>query len=191
MGRLTLLGISALNRSRGRKCFGHLRCDGSPWLRISRPFTKIATSRAIKDASHRPRSTSLREIGRAFGKFSSSIHFVVSATGGFAPRPRRRRSSALTLSEREEISRALAQGRALRAIATALGRAPSTISREVARCGGRLTYRAASADERAWTEARRPQACLLARNARLRRIVAQKLAHDWSPEQISGWLVRA
>ncbi len=133
---------------------------------------------------------SLSEIGRAFEKHSSSIHCVVSATGGLLPRMRKRRSSALTLFEREEISRGLAQGQALRAIAASLERAPSSISREVARGGGPARYRAASADERAWARARRPQPCLLARNARLRRIVAAKLALDWSPEQISGWLVQ-
>ena len=133
---------------------------------------------------------SLTEIGRALGKHSSSIHFVISPNGGFLPRMRTRRSTTLTLFEREEISRGLAQGGSLRAIAASLGRAPSTISREVARAGGPSGYRAASADQRAWNAARRPQPCLLARNARLRRIVARKLALDWSPEQISGWLVR-
>jgi len=134
---------------------------------------------------------SLTEIGRALGKHSSSTHFVVSAKGGFVPPARRRRASALTLFEREEISRGLAQGGSLRTIASSLGRAPSTISREVGRCGGPGGYRAAPADERAWDRARRPQLCLLARNARLRRIVARKLAREWSPEQISGWLAVA
>lgn len=133
---------------------------------------------------------SFDEIGRALAKHHSSIRFVVRSTGGFLPRTRRRRASALTLFEREEISRALAQGRALRAIATALGRAPSTISREVASGGGRGAYRATTADEAAWARARRPQPRLLARNVRLRRVVAWKLALDWSPEQICGWLVR-
>src|SRR5712691_417456 len=112
------------------------------------------------------------------------------ASGGFIPRTRTRRSTALTLFEREEVSRGVAQGKALRAIAASLGRASSTISREVARGGGPSGYRAASADERAWHQARRPQPCLLTRNARLRCVVARKLAEDWSPEQISGWLVR-
>ncbi len=133
---------------------------------------------------------SLTEIGRALGKHSSSIHFVISPHGGFLPRPRRRRSATLTLFEREEISRGLARGSSLRGIAALLGRAPSTVSREVARDGGPSGYRAASADQRAWDAARRPQPCLLARHARLRRTVARKLALDWSPEQISGWLVR-
>jgi IS30 family transposase len=133
---------------------------------------------------------SFDEIGRALAKHHSSIRFVVRATGGFLPRTRRRRASALTLFEREEISRALAKGDALHAIATSLGRAPSTISREVTAAGGRTVYRAAAADEAAWARARRPQRCLLARNARLRLVVARKLALDWSPEQICGWLVR-
>src|SRR6266540_3451459 len=133
---------------------------------------------------------SLTEIGRALGKHSSSIHFVISPNGGFLPRMRTRRSTTLTLVEREEISRGLAHGSSLHAIAAALGRTPSTISREVAHGGGPAGYRAASADERAWNAARRPQPCLLARNARLRWVVARKLAKDWSPEQISGWLVR-
>ena len=133
---------------------------------------------------------SLSEIGRALEKNSSSIHNVMRASGGFIPRTRHRRGTVLTLFEREEISRGLAQGTALRAIATSLQRAPSTISREVARGGGPSGYRAASADERAWHQARRPQPCLLARNARLRCVVARKLSADWSPEQVSGWLVR-
>src|SRR5579859_958064 len=133
---------------------------------------------------------SLRAIARALEKWSSSVGLVVSATGGFPPRARTRRRSALTLFEREEISRGLAQGASLRTIARSLGRAPSTIGREVARCGGAEGYRAAAADERAWDTGRRPQPCLLARNARLRAAVARKLALEWSPEQISGWLVR-
>ncbi|MGH2450496.1 MAG: IS30 family transposase [Candidatus Limnocylindria bacterium] len=134
---------------------------------------------------------SLSEIGRALEKQAASIHGVVSANGGFVPRTRTRRGSALTLFEREEVSRGLARGASLRAIAASLGRAPSTIGREVRRGGGHGRYRAAAADERAWDRARRPQPCRLARDARLRRIVAAKLALDWSPEQVSGWLVRA
>src|SRR3989442_7425110 len=93
---------------------------------------------------------SFDQIGRALTKHHSSIRFVVRAAGGFLPRARRRRASALTLFEREEISRALAKGDALRAIATSLHRAPSTISREVSASGGRATYRAAAAEQRAW-----------------------------------------
>lgn len=134
---------------------------------------------------------SLSEIGRALEKHAASIHGVVAANGGFVPRARRRRTSALTLFEREEISRGLAQRASLRAIAASLGRAPSTVSREVGRCGGSPRYRAAAADEQAWDRARRPQPCLLARHGRLRLLVARKLAQDWSPEQVAGWLAHA
>jgi len=96
----------------------------------------------------------------------------------------------LSLNEREEISRGLAAGRSLRSIAGRLGRAPSTVSREVARHGGRRRYRATRADDRAWRRARRPKPCKLAREPRLRALVAQKLSEEWSPEQISGWLAR-
>lgn len=133
----------------------------------------------------------LSQIGEALARRPQTIHDVIRPTGGFTPRARTRRASALTLPEREEISRRLARGGSLRAIARALGRAPSTISREVRSSGGRQRYRAVRADARAWALALRPQPCLLARSAALREIVAAKLALDWSPEQVSGWLVRA
>jgi IS30 family transposase len=94
----------------------------------------------------------------------------------------------LTTAEREEISRGLASGESLRAIARQVGRAPSTISRELARHGGRALYRASRADARAWRRARRPKQCRLAQDARLRRLVEQKLRADWSPQQIAQWL---
>ena len=90
--------------------------------------------------------------------------------------------------DREEISRCLASGQSFRQIALSLGRPTSTISREVARHGGRDRYRAAHADEAAWEAARRPQSCRLADNPRLRWLVACKLGQQWSPEQIAGWL---
>jgi IS30 family transposase len=96
----------------------------------------------------------------------------------------------LSFAERESISRGLAAGWSLRAIARELGRAPSTISREVARHGGRNRYRAAKADQSAWKSARRPKSCKLAMRLKLRRSVASKLALNWSPEQIAGWLRR-
>ena len=104
------------------------------------------------------------------------------------PRERRRRPCSLTLEEREEISRGIAAGDSARAIAARLGRAPSTITRELNRHGGRRCYRAADADRRAWQRARRPQRCKLASSSRLRELVAEKLEQDWSPQQISGWL---
>jgi IS30 family transposase len=131
---------------------------------------------------------SLSEIGRALSKVPGSIHGVVKANGGFVPAERTRAKSVLSLAEREEISRGLARNESFRTIAVRLGRAPSTVSREVGRHGGRAKYRAAVADERAWDNARRPKPCLLQRNWALRDMVADKLAADWSPQQISGWL---
>ena len=133
---------------------------------------------------------SLSEIGRALGKQPGSIHGVVASNGGYVPAVRRRSAWVLTISEREEISRGLAVGASLRRIAGRLQRAPSSISREVARHGGRHRYRAARAEERAWDRARRPKPCKLAAVPPLRELVAGKLAEEWSPEQISGWLAR-
>lgn len=131
---------------------------------------------------------SLSDIGRALEKVHGSIHNVVSTDGGIMPRLRCRSKRQLSLSEREEISRGLAAGTSLRAIAGALERAPSTISREVARHGGRRRYRAVEAEEMAWKQAKRLKPCLLATHATLRQLVTEKLELDWSPEQISGWL---
>jgi IS30 family transposase len=133
---------------------------------------------------------SISDISRALKKPPGSIHGMLKATGGIAPLRRRRPCWALTLAEREEISRGLASGDSMRAIAARLGRATSTVSREVQRNGGRGCYRAAKADERSWQRARRPKRCLLSVNDRLRELVAEKLKEDWSPQQISGWLKR-
>ena len=137
------------------------------------------------------RGESLKAIGRAFGKPSSSIYCLVSPHGGIRPAQRRRSPLALTLAEREEISRALVAQRSVRSIARSLGRSPSTVSREVRRNGGRARYRAARADARAWARARRPKQCKLANSVWLRRTVARQLRLHWSPEQIAGWLKRA
>jgi IS30 family transposase len=131
---------------------------------------------------------SLHEIGRAFGKDHGSIQFFLSQHGGIVPAVRRRSPRTLTLSEREEISRGLASGSSIREIARGLKRAASTVSREVARHGGRPLYRASGADHQAWKSALRPRPCLLAIHRKLRMIVANKLILNWSPEQISGWL---
>ncbi|WP_366519075.1 helix-turn-helix domain-containing protein [Natronocella acetinitrilica] len=131
---------------------------------------------------------SLSDIGRALGKHAGSIHGVVAARGGIAPAERRRSRLALTLAEREEISRGLAAGASIREIALRLNRASSTVSREVTRHGTRHTYRATVADGRAWDRARRPKTCRLATHVPLQQIVAEKLSLDWSPEQIAGWL---
>jgi IS30 family transposase len=130
----------------------------------------------------------LHEIGKLFDRAHSSIHRILAETGGFRPPERSRAAIALTLAEREEISRAMASGESIRSIATRLGRAPSTISREIKRNGGCDGYRAHQADEAAWGRARRPKRCKLRQNRALARIVAHKLRMLWSPEQIAGWL---
>ena len=137
------------------------------------------------------RGLSLSEIGHALGKHAGSIHGVLSSNGGISPVTRRRARLALTLAEREEISRGLAADTSMRQIAARLGRAPSTVSREIARHGGRRRYRAAVADGAAWEQTRRPKPCRLAVHPQLRRVVAHKLSLEWSPEQIAGWLPRA
>lgn len=130
------------------------------------------------------------EISQALGMKYERIWHVVRSNGGFVPRGRRRTSRVLSLAEREEISRGLAAGDSMRQIAIRIGRAASTVSREVARHGGRRQYRAARADRRAWRQAKRPKACKLGQNRALREQVAQKLALNWSPEQIAAWLKR-
>ena len=135
---------------------------------------------------------SLSDIARALEKHPGSIHGVVSSNGGIVPLERRRSRLALSPLEREEISRGIAADRSMRKIASSIQRAPSTVSREIARNGGRKRYRASEADQGAWGRARRPgKPCRLALSRRLQRIVAKKLSLEWSPEQISGWLKRS
>lgn len=131
---------------------------------------------------------SLQQIAELFDRNHSSIQRILAQTGGIKPTPRRRSRLALTLTEREEISRALALGCSMRSIAARIKRAPSTISREIERNGGQACYRASLADQEAWDRTRRPKACKLAENPALARIVATKLQWLWSPEQIAGWL---
>jgi len=137
------------------------------------------------------RGESLKAIGRVFGKPSSSVYFQLAPHGGIRPAPRRRSRLALSLSEREEISRGIVAERSIRSMARLLGRSPSTVSREIRRNGGYDRYRAAQADKRAWDGACRPKRCKLARHPALCREVARKLRLNWSPEQIAGWLKRA
>jgi len=133
---------------------------------------------------------SLNAIARLFGRHHPSIRGVLAQSGGIRPAPRRRFRLALTLAEREEISRSVVAGHTIRSMAVSLGRAPSTISREIRRNGGRQGYRASAADQAAWDRARRPKPCRLVQNRALGRIVAEKLQLEWSPEQIAGWLKR-
>jgi IS30 family transposase len=97
----------------------------------------------------------------------------------------------LTLAEREEISRGLVAGRSLRAIAAALDRSASTLSREIRRNGGTGRYRAAAADSQAWKRSLRPKSCKLSLHETLRQVVVAKLQLEWSPQQIAGWLKRS
>jgi len=136
------------------------------------------------------RGESLKDIGRLFDRPSSSIFNMLAPTGGIRPSPRCRSRLALTLAEREVISRGLARDLSLRVIAARLSRSPSTISREVNRNGGPRHYRASQADQAAWDRAHRPKPCKLANELALSRIVAHKLQLHWSPEQIAGWLRR-
>lgn len=158
-------------------------------LRRKRRFYTAAESAEIWDRLRR--GEGLKSIGRVFGKTSSSIFAHIRPSGGIRPPPRRRSRLALTLAEREEISRGLVHGHSLRRIACSLGRAPSTVGREIARNGGSGPYRAAASDKRAWDRARRPKRCKLAVHDQLRQAVAAKLERNWSPpEQIAGWLKR-
>lgn len=133
---------------------------------------------------------SLESIARLFERGHSSVQGILRETGGIRPPQRRRSRLALSLSEREEISRGVAAGRSLCSIATSLSRATSTVSREIRRNGGRRGYRASTADQAARDRARRPKTCRLVQNRALGRIVAEKLQLEWSPEQIAGWLKR-
>jgi len=133
---------------------------------------------------------SLQQIAQLFDRNHSSIQGILAVTGGIRPAPRRRSRWALTLAEREEISRAVVAGHSMRSIAVQLGRAPSSISREIKRNGGQQCYRASQAEESAWDRGRRPKTCKLAQNRALARIVAGKLQRRWSPQQVAGWLKR-
>ena len=132
----------------------------------------------------------LKGIGESLNRRGCSVLWVLRREGGFEPRTRIRAARTLQLGEREEISRGMAAGRSIREIARQLGRAPSTVAREIGRNGGAHGYRAADADARAWERARRPQPCLLGRRARLKNWVAERLQRDWSPRQIAVGLER-
>src|SRR6188472_3355930 len=134
-------------------------------------------------AGHAAKTTA-RELGLCTG----TVRGYLLRCGGIRPDPRRRAPGRLSIEEREEISRGLAAGWSIRAIAAGMGRSPSTVCREVAANGGRRRYRAARADQQAWTRAARPKRCKLAEQPVLRAIVEERLARRWSPQQIAGWL---
>ena len=133
---------------------------------------------------------SLRQIARLFDRHHTSVRGVLAESGGIRPPARRRSVRALSLAEREDVSRALVVGQSIRSIAAKLGRSPSTISREIRRNGGAERYRASHADQAAWDRAHRPKTCKLALHPTLAERVADKLQQRWSPQQIAGWLMR-
>ena len=131
---------------------------------------------------------SLQQIAQLFDRSHGAIQGILVKSGGIRPAQRRRSRLALTLAERESISRSVVAGQSIRSIATSLGRAPSTISREIKRNGDQESYRASQADQAAWDRTLRPKTCKLAKNRSLAHIVAGKLQRQWAPEQIAGWL---
>ena len=133
---------------------------------------------------------SLHTIAGLFDRGHSSVQRILGETGGIRPPQRRRSRLTLTLSEREEISRGAVAGHSMRSIAESLGRAPSTVSREIRRNGGPRRYRASQAEQAAWGRARRSKRCKLVENRALARVVASKLMLHWSPDQVAGWLKR-
>jgi len=130
----------------------------------------------------------LHQIAKLFDRRHTSIRNVLAQTGGIRPPQRQRGKLALSLEEREEISRALVAGESIRSMAARMMRSPSTISREIARNGGAVGYRAAQADQAAWERAHRPKTCKLVHHPGLAAIVTTRLQELWSPQQISGWL---
>jgi len=130
----------------------------------------------------------LHQIAQLFNRAHTSVQGILVRTGGIRPPQRSRSPMALTLAEREEISRGVVEGQSMRSIAARVGRAPSTISREINRNGGSQDYRANEADNAAWDRACRPKRCKLVENKALAGVVTDKLRLLWSPEQIAGWL---
>ena len=156
---------------------------------MARHYRRLAAAELAALWARWQRGESLLEISEALGTHKSNVWGVVQRWGGLIPPPRRRARRVLQLSDREEISRGLVHGERVRSMARRLGRAPSTISREIRRHGGATVYRASIADARAWQRARRPKRCRLAQHRRLCRLVAARLQDDWSPQQIAHWLV--
>ena len=155
---------------------------------MSRQFTRLSPQNIEVLWSRWQQGDTAVEISADLGCHNGTVTWHVERAGGLRPRPRHRAARQLTLEEREEISRGVARKEGVRTIARRLGRCPSTISRELARHGGRAGYRASVADTAAWERARRPKPCRLATNGRLRRIVTAKLRADWAPQQIAQWL---
>ena len=158
---------------------------------MKRRYRRLSAAQSAELWERWKKGEGLKSIGRVFGTTSSCVFNHIRNSGGIRPPPRRRSRLALTLAEREEISRGLVAGRSLRVMAVALGRSPSTLSREISRNGGSGRYRAAAADSNAWKRSLRPKACKLALHDPLRQVVVAKLQLEWSPQQIAGWLKRS
>jgi len=155
-----------------------------------RPRTYYTEADKAKMWDRWAKGESLNSIARLFDRHHPSIRRILARTGGIRPLQRRRSRLALSLAEREEISRGVVAGQSIRSIAVALGRAASTVSRELRRNGGRHRYRASLAEQAAWDRAQRPKTCKLAANRALARLVSEKLQLEWAPQQIAGWLKR-
>jgi IS30 family transposase len=155
---------------------------------VSRRYKRLSPADVDVLWSRWQRGETSVQISAVLGCDKDTIIWHVARAGGLRPRPRCRAAQHLTMPEREELSRGLARGESLRTIAARLGRAPSTLSREVARHGGAVAYRATAADAAAWQRARRPKRCRLATHRRVRRAVERTLRQDWSPQQIAAWL---
>ncbi|MFE3103678.1 IS30 family transposase [Nocardia tengchongensis] len=160
----------------------------------SRPLSEKRTpltEAQVEEVWRRWRSgQAIKVLAREMRRHPSTVRELLKRCAGVRPVPRHRNELRLSLAEREEISRGLAAGDSLRSIARGLGRAPSTVSREVAKRGGRFAYRALPADRAAWARAVRPKPTKLSKNPGLAAVVSEKLVQRWSPQQIAGWLAR-
>ncbi|MFF3225105.1 IS30 family transposase [Nocardia suismassiliense] len=155
-------------------------------------MTRTALSEAeVDEVWRRWRSgQAVKVLAREMRRHPSTVRDLLKRCGGVRPTARRRGELRLSLFEREEISRGLAAGESLQTIAARLGRAPSTVTREVAGNAGWYRYRALAADHGAWARAVRPKPTKLSRDRPLAELVSGLLARRWSPQQIAGWLRR-
>jgi len=153
------------------------------------PYTRFSAAEQAEVWDRWERGDAMNVIARGIGRSQGAVHEMIKKTGGVRPlAPTVWSERRLSLADREEISRGLAAGRSFRSIAESMGRAPSTISREVSVNGGRRHYRACDAETSARLRARRPKTSKLTQGTRLCGVVETKLKKRWSPQQISRWL---
>jgi transposase, IS30 family len=151
-----------------------------------RPRQRRLTEAEIAELwTRRAAGESGTRIARHMGRYVKSVRDYIHDVGGIRPRPRKRSRIALSLQEREEISRGLAAADSLRSIAVRIGRSASTVSREVTRNRGRQDYRAGNAEQAALNRGRRPKPAKLTIHSRLWAEVVVRLEANWSPQQIS------